>query len=244
MGIDLVPRKTCSFNCVFCQVGRTDCSTVERREYVPTEAVVAEFDEWLERGGDAEAVTLTGSGEPTLHTRFGVVLDAIRSRTAFRSVLLTNSSLMPDPAVRQDATKADTVKVSLSAWNQAVFERINRPHPSLRLDAVFAGLKAFRAEYVGELWVEVFMLQGVNDAEDGMRRLAEMVNGLAPQAIHLNTVARPPAEPFAKAVALDRLAALSELFEPRAEIVAGTYRAEDDRLPGRVGDRPLMPSPE
>jgi len=220
LGVDLVTLKTCSYNCVFCQVGRTPHTTRERAEYVPVADVIAEIKDWLDAGGSADVITLSGSGEPTLHLRFGEVLERIRSLTTIPTVLLTNGSLLHLPAVWEGARHASIVKVSLSAWDQTSFEIVNRPDPGLRFEDVVAGLRRFRAEFSGELWLEVFALGGVNADEDGMRRIAAIARGIRPDRIHLNTVVRPPAEATAVPVSVAALERLAGLFAPRAEVVA------------------------
>lgn len=216
LGVDLVPRKTCSFDCLFCQVGRTSNRTLKRREYVPVADVIAEIDSWLGNGGNADYITLSGSGEPTLHSRFGDVLDAVHKRCSIKIALLTNSSLLYLPEVRTAAAKANVVKVSLSAWNQTSFKDINRPHPELTLKKIIEGLCAFRAEYDGELWLEVFVLSRVNARIETMKKIARLAKSVRPDRIHLNTATRPPAEHAAIPVSTITLEKFAPLFNPPA----------------------------
>jgi len=220
LGVDLVPAKTCSANCVFCQLGRTARPTVARREHVPTGEVLRELADWFARGGAADYVTLAGSGEPTLHSRFGEVLAFIRRRRLAPSALLSNGTLFDLPEVRAAARQAAVVKLSLNAWDQASFERVNRPHPSLRFERIIAGYRAFRREYRGQIWLEVFLVPGLNARQDAVRRIAALAATFAPDRIHLNTVARPPAEPSVRPVAVRRLRALAGLLTPAAEVAA------------------------
>ena len=134
LGVDLTPHKTCSLDCVFCQLGRTTEKTIARQEYVPTDKVLAELAEWLDRDGQADYITLSGSGEPTLHSGFGKVLEFIRSKSVIPAVLLTNGTMLQLPEVREAAACANVVKISLSAWNQASYEWVNRPHNQLRFE--------------------------------------------------------------------------------------------------------------
>jgi wyosine [tRNA(Phe)-imidazoG37] synthetase (radical SAM superfamily) len=220
LGIDLVPFKTCSYDCAFCEVARTTALTAERLEYVPTEAVISEFHDWLATGGEVDVVTLAGSGEPTLHSGFGVIIDAIRDACDIPIVLLTNSSLMHLDAVQEAAAKADIVKGSLSAWDADSFARVNRPAAGVTLDHVVSGLRQFRARFNGKLWIEVFLMRGVNDCPDDIAKIAALVETLSPDAVQLNTVIRPPADDAAEAVSLHDLQNLSPLFNPPAEIIA------------------------
>ena len=134
LGVDLTPYKTCSLDCVFCQLGRTTNKTVTREEYVATDAVIAELDEWLKRDGHADYITLAGSGEPTLHSRFGEILEYIRKKSIIPAVLLTNGTMLQFQEVRDAAACANIVKISLSAWDQASYGWVNRPHQQLRFD--------------------------------------------------------------------------------------------------------------
>ncbi len=133
LGVDLIPYKTCSMNCVFCQLGRTSKTTVTRKEYVSTDLVKEELKYWLKTNKNADYITLSGSGEPTLHTRFGEILEFIRTNTNIPAVLLTNSTMLYLPEVREAAALADIVKISLSAWDQASLRRVNRPYPQIYL---------------------------------------------------------------------------------------------------------------
>ncbi len=217
LGIELVRQKTCSYDCVFCQVGRTPKTTLERGRFVPESEVLEEFSSWLASGGKADHLTLAGAGEPTLHLGFGEVLDGLRSRCSIPTVLMSNGSLFYLPDVRRAAAKASIVKVSLSAWDEASWHRINRPHPDLHFDPMYEGLRLFSNEYHGTLWVEVFMIAGINDSPDDTARIAKLVNALKPTRVHLNTVVRPPAYIESKAVPEEAMRRLACLFNPPAE---------------------------
>jgi wyosine [tRNA(Phe)-imidazoG37] synthetase (radical SAM superfamily) len=176
LGVDLNPVKVCTENCVFCQVGRTTELTTERKAWVPTDAVLAEFDRWVAAGNRADYVTLSGSGEPTMHSGFGDVLRYVKAAGTFKTALLTNGSLLWLPEVRGDATEADVVKVTLSAWDEESFARIHRPAEGVTFARLLEGELALREEFTGKLWVEVMLLPGYNDAPEQVRAIAEQVN--------------------------------------------------------------------
>jgi wyosine [tRNA(Phe)-imidazoG37] synthetase (radical SAM superfamily) len=220
LGIDLTPHKTCSLDCVFCQLGRTPQKTLQRKAFVHTAAVIAEIDHWLRTDGEADYLTLSGAGEPTLHSEFGRVLAHLRGQP-ISSALLTNGTLLHLPEVREAAAMADVVKVSLSAWNQKSFERVNRPHRQLTFDALFESLKQFRIDFKGQMWLEVFLLSGINAMAGDVEKIARLAHKIRPDCIHLNTIARPPAEDFATAVPRAQLEDLTGLFDPPARIAAG-----------------------
>lgn len=220
LGIDLVPLKTCTFDCVFCQVGRTTRETIERAEYVPVDAVAAELEDWTRAGGRADCVTLAGSGEPTLHARFGDVLDIARTVTGARVALLSNGSLFDRSDVRRDAARADLVKGSLSAWDESSYRQVNRGCAGLSFERIVEGLRIFRSEFTGEMWLEVMIVAGVNDAPEQVARIAAIAARIGPDRVHLNTVVRPPADADARAVDPAQLTALAALFRPPAEVIA------------------------
>lgn len=219
LGIDLVPLKVCTYDCPYCQVGVTTTKTLDRRDYVPVVEVLAEFDQWLARDGQADCVTLAGGGEPTLHSRFGEVIDAIGARSKLRRILLSNGSLFSLPEVRAAAARAEVVKATLSSWDQASFEKAHHPHPALRFDVFVEGLKAMRREFNGEYWLEVFAVPEVNDSPEQMARIAAIARSIAPDRIHLNTAVRPAQDGHTLPVPAAKLAEFSRLFTPVAEVV-------------------------
>jgi wyosine [tRNA(Phe)-imidazoG37] synthetase (radical SAM superfamily) len=220
LGVDLNPYKICSLDCVFCQLGRTTEKTVIRQEYVPTGEVISELKEWLKTDGKADYITLSGSGEPTLHSRFGEVLKFIRKNSEIPALLLTNGTMLNLPEARKAASFADIVKVSLSAWDQASYRWVNRPHPQLHFDKLLEGQKAFRSQFNGEFWMEVFLVGGMNSMRDDVRKIADLVKEIDPDRIQLNTAVRPTAEDFAAALSKERMEELTHLFDPTAEVIA------------------------
>jgi wyosine [tRNA(Phe)-imidazoG37] synthetase (radical SAM superfamily) len=222
LGIDLTPHKTCSLDCVFCQLGQTPKKTLRREVYIPTRDVIAEIGRWMKEDGNADYLTLSGSGEPTLHAQFGDVLDFLVGQP-IPSVLLTNGTLFTRPEVRASAQLADVVKVSLSAWDQPSFEWVNRPHADLQFDQVVAGIQRFREEFSGQLWIEVFLLAGINANAADVVKISHLAKSVRPDRIHLNTITRPPAENFAAAVAIERLEGFCSLFTPPALIATGFH---------------------
>ena len=238
LGVDLVPLKTCTFDCVFCQLGSTGECSLERGEHVPVDDVLGELDSWLRRDGEADYVTLCGSGEPTLHSRFGGVIDAVHGRSSLNVALMTNGSLLYLPGVRADAARADLVKVSLSAWDPVSFRTINRPHGDLRFKDVVEGLRLFRRVFKGVLWMEVFVLAGINDSPEAIRKIAKLAESVGPDRVHLNTAVRPPAEETAVRVDSGTLERLALFFDPPAELAVESEQVKTS-APAAVGDRIL-----
>ncbi|MFO7964122.1 MAG: radical SAM protein [Desulfobacterales bacterium] len=219
LGVDVTPYKTCSQDCVYCQLGRTPRTTITRREYVPVKDVTDEIETWLKMDGKADYITLSGSGEPTLHACFGDILAFLRRKCSIQTVLLTNGSLFYLPEVRKEAARAHIVKVSLSAWDQVSYNWINRPHRDLEFNRIIEGLKVFRGTFKGRFWIEVFLVAGMNTVSSDVVEIASLLDRIGPDRIHLNTAVRPPAEDFVAPVSRDRMASLANLFHPRAEVI-------------------------
>lgn len=220
LGVDLIPFKTCTMDCIYCQLGETPCAVSERGDYVPMEDVLAELEAWKQVDGQADHITLAGSGEPTLHNRFGDVFRWVKAHSDIQSVLLTNGSLLYLPEVRAEAALADKVKVTLSAWDEASFQQIHRPAQGVTFDQLVKGEQAFREAYAGELSVEVFIIEGINSQVSNLKRIAEIVESLRPDRIDLNTAIRPPAVEGIAPVDERQLQALADLFGEKASVTA------------------------
>jgi len=221
LGVDLVPRKLCTLDCVYCQVGRTTDKRTERADFVPVADVLAELAETLPRVPRPDYITLSGSGEPTLNARLGEVIDGVRRLTDVPVAILTNGTLLGDPAVRRECAKADLVVPSLDAGDEETFQRVNRPAAGLTLEGLVEGLAALRREFAGQMWLEVFFVAGVNDGDEQVAKIARLIDRIGPDRVQLNTATRPTAEAGVGAVSPERLAEIARQLGPRAEVVAG-----------------------
>ncbi len=192
LGIDLVPQKTCTFDCAYCECGRTTLLTRKRREYVPTDQVIAELDDCLAKAPDIDYITFAGSGEPTLHSGIGDIISFIKDRyPRYRVAVLTNGALLVDPEVRAALMRADLVVPSLDAVSEDIFRDINRPSPGITAGQVVAGLAAFSREFPGDIWLEVFIVPGKNDTDEELLRLRDAIAVIAPDRVQVNTLDRP-----------------------------------------------------
>jgi len=212
LGIDLVPLKTCSYNCVYCECGKTTHLTTERREYVDTGEVIEELREYLGSSPRLDYITLAGSGEPTLHSGVGKIIGFLKAEfPAYRVAVLTNGSLLSDPAVRADLMEADLVIPTLNAVSEQAFKKINRPHRDITPTAVIEGITAFTRDFSGAVWLEVFIVPGINDGDEEIGLIDAAITAIGPDKVQLNTLDRPGAvawvEP-ADDAALRRIAAL------------------------------------
>lgn len=220
LGVDLIPYKTCSYDCVYCQLGRTKTQTVLRDCYVPGDQVLKQLKEKLESGIEADFITLSGSGEPTLNKDFGKIISEAKNLTDVPVAVITNGSMLWDPDVRRELDKADLVVPSLDAGEQAVFERVNRPHPGVSFEKMVEGLRQFSQGYKGRIWLEVFLLEGLNSSKADVRKISALADNIKPEIIQLNTVARPPAYSSAEAVPEEKMNDLSGLFSGNVEVIA------------------------
>ncbi|MBN1590698.1 MAG: radical SAM protein [Pirellulales bacterium] len=230
LGIDLVPFKTCTYDCIYCQLGRTTCRTTERKEWVSVDEIFLELNEGLAARPDY--VTLSGSGEPTLCSRIGEVVDRVKTMTNVPLAVLTNGSLLWQEDVRRQLRDADLVIPSLDAGTPHTFEQVNRPDESLTFEKLLDGLITFRNEFHGKYWLEVLLVADLaTDAE--VAKIARHAERIRPDRIQLNTVTRPPADRCAAAVSRDRLIQLASSFRPPAEIIA-EFRATREQAVSEV----------
>lgn len=198
LGIDPIPLKTCNWNCVYCQLGRTVPLTHERKEYIPRELILMELEQALaaHMPGEIDWVTFVGSGEPTLHIGLGWMIRQAKALTTLPIAVLTNGALLYLPEVRQDLIAADAVLPTLDAGNPRLYRKVNRPWGGLTYEHLLEGLIAFRQEYTGKLWVEVMLVKGLNDTENALCEIATALEKIGPDQVHINLPTRPPAEPW------------------------------------------------
>ena len=223
-GVDIVPFKTCSLDCVYCQLGTTQKQTIERKDYVPIEPVLDELKERLDEGVQADFITISGSGEPTLNSRLGEFIDKIKDITEIPVAIITNGTLFYLPEVRADCAKADLVLPSLDAGDEGVFLKINRPHPDISIEKLISGLTSFRNEFSGQIWLEIFLVEGLNTAPEQIEKIRKAIERIRPDKIQLNTAVRPTAIEGIERVKPEQLEAIAGLLWANCEIVADYSR--------------------
>lgn len=225
LGVDVIPLKTCSFNCIYCQIGRTPRPTLKREVYVDPEEVIAQVRKAIEKGPRPDYITFSGSGEPTLNSALGSMIDGIKRLTDIPVAVITNGSLLWEEGVREDLKRADLILPSLDAASEGAFRRINRPAPGLTIEKIIDGLRRFCEEFEGGIWLEVMLVEGVNDDPEELRRLGEVVSSLKIDKVQLNTPVRPPAEGWVRPLDRSRMEAIAEeFFGGRAEVIADFSR--------------------
>ena len=222
LGVDLVPMKTCTLNCMYCECGRTTNLALERKEYVPFEAVKEELTHYFSHNPRPDYVTFSGSGEPTLNSRIGDVVHFIKSQTSDIPVaVLTNGTLLFQKQACDDIRDATVVIPSLDAATERVFRKINRPHPQLKIDTIIKGLVQFRKDYSGQIWLEVFIVPGLNDTEQELTALKRAIEEIEPDRIQLNTLDRPGTVPTIHAATWKELEHVLNFWQlENAEIIA------------------------
>jgi wyosine [tRNA(Phe)-imidazoG37] synthetase (radical SAM superfamily) len=221
LGVDIIDFKVCTLDCIYCQVGRTTKLTTERAEYIDIEKVLAELKEVLSKGVKADYVTISGSGEPTLHSRLGELVEEIKKLTDIPVAIITNGTLLYRADVRKDCSKADLVVPSLDAAYEELFKKVNRPCEGLTVENLIDGLIKFRQEYAGQIWLEILFVEGVNTGDEHIQRLKEVIKRIKPDKIQLNTSVRPTADQNVRKVRLETLEQISKQLGDNCEVVAG-----------------------
>jgi wyosine [tRNA(Phe)-imidazoG37] synthetase (radical SAM superfamily) len=226
LGVDIIPPKYCTFDCIYCQIGRTATKGTERRSFVDPDAIVEQVKEKAAKEGRIDHVTLSGSGEPTLNADIGRIIRRLKEEVSLPVAVITNGSLLWQAEVRRDIAAADVVLPSLDGPDQATFERINRPHPSLAIEQVVEGLAAFRREYTGRLWLEIMLIKNINTGRQVIESLGKLLPGINADRVQLNTVTRPPADASARPLGAARLRAIARSFGAGCEVIAGFERQQ------------------
>lgn len=233
LGVDLIPLKTCTYDCLYCQVGRTTRQSLEIESFVPVTEVLEELGKKLEICSP-DAITFSGSGEPTLSSDIARVISFVKERTDTKTVILTNGSLLWREDVRHRISEADIIMPTLTTAFDETFRLLHEPHADLDLNTIVEGLKSLRRTYKGNLFLEVVLLAGFNDSEKELEGLKSMIDQISPDKIQLNTVVRPPSDPRAISLDIKRLEEIKSLFGEKAEIIAQTplkhTRGEDDTV--------------
>lgn len=190
--VDFNPHKVCSFNCRYCGVGQTTRKIIDREEFYPVEDVCGEIRACVEENGKPDYVMLTGSGEPTLYSGFGRLARAIKEAfPGLKATIYTNGSLLHRREVRDEVSVCDLVMVNLNTVDERAFQRICRPHKEVALERLIGGIRQFREEYAGPLWMDVVLVKGINDSEEGLQRLIDTVTDIGPDLYRVRTVRQP-----------------------------------------------------
>ena len=222
LGVDLVPHKVCSLNCIYCEVGKTTNLTIEREEYIPLNDILTELKSYLDNKPELDYITFSGAGEPLLHSGIGKVITFIKENyPQYKLALLTNSTLLYDENVREEILGIDLLLPSLDAVREKVFKKLNRPNSKLDSNKIIEGLKKFSKDFTGKIWLEVFIVPGLNDTTGELELQKNVIKDIAPDQVQLNTLDRPGTESWIEPVTKNRMEEIAELLKPLpVEVIA------------------------
>lgn len=226
LGVDLVPFKTCTYDCIYCQLGQTTNKTIERCHYVPVDDVMKELKVKLDLGMVCDYISLAGSGEPTLHSGIGDVIEKIKAMSNIPVAVVTNGSLLYLPEVRESLMCADLVLPSLDVGDEQLFQYVNRPHSALSFDKMVKGLIDFSRHFTGQIWLEVLLLGGVTGIQSEVEKIAAVAKLIHPAKVQLNTVYRPPVEENAFPLTVEQLITLKNIFPLDVDIIGSLHYDE------------------
>lgn len=219
LGIDLVPYKYCPLNCVYCEVQNTTHLETDRQEFFPLDELCQELSAYLRSSPKLDHITFSGAGEPTLYSRIGELVGFIKSNfPQYKLALLTNGVLLDDPKLRQDILPCDIILPSLDAASEEVFQKLNRPKAGLTAAELVHSLEKLRQSYTGKLWLEVFIIPGLNDGEEELYLLRDAIGRIKPDLVQLNSLDRPGAEDWVQASDADTLSRIKDLFSETLEL--------------------------
>ncbi len=226
LGVDILPPKTCTLDCIYCQLGPTPKKTTQRKTYFDQEEIIAQIQDVLNSEKRIDYITFSGSGEPTLNKILKKLIRDIKEITLIPVAVLTNATLLTEDRVRRDLLDADLVVPSLDAVTQNLFTQVNRPHASLQIANIIKGLKAFRREFRGQIWLEILLVKGINDSPSHIHKLKKVLAQVSPNKIQLNTVIRPPAEEASQPLTPAELEEIRKALGEQCEIIADFSKKE------------------
>lgn len=210
LGISPITRKTCNYSCIYCQLGRTSSMTNARQMFFDINEILKELEDVIHNNLQFDVITIVGEGEPTLYLGLGNLINEIKKKTDKPVAVITNGALLYDVVVQQELMQADIVLPSMDAFDENSFKKINRPHGTLKYEAIHRGLKNFSKKYQGQLWLEIMFMQDINDSDVVIEEYSKLLKEIQYDRLYLNTPIRPPAESYVKTVSNERMKCISE----------------------------------
>src|SRR6056297_135102 len=199
LGINIITDKSCSFDCVYCEVGKTSNLTLKRKEYTPTNRIISELDDYLAQKPNLDYITFSSTGEPTLHSKINEIIKFIKKHYSnYKIALLTNSSLLWKKSVREDILKVDLIIPSLNEASNKIFKIINKPEKSLHLNQIIDGLLKLKKEFKGDIWLEIFIIPEINNNAKELNKFADLIKKLNPDKVQINSLDRPGTKKWVK----------------------------------------------
>lgn len=208
LGVSPIPKKTCNYSCVYCQLGRTDHMTNEPENFFPVEDIIREFEKSIKDNESYDVVTIVGEGEPTLYADLKSLIKEIKARINKPVAVITNGALLYDKKVQDALNYADIVLPTFDAYDELSFKKINRPHGKLSFALVYQGIIDFSKQYKGQLWLEMMLVKGYNDNKESIKKYQEKLTKINYDKLYLNTPVRPPAESYIKPISHKKMAEL------------------------------------
>jgi len=213
LGIDPIPSKTCNYQCIYCQLGKTTNFTNTRKNFFPKEEIIAELERAIElHENSIDYITFVGSGEPTLYKDLKLLILTAKELTEKPVCVITNGSLLYQQEVQKALICSDIVLPSLYAGEEKSFIKINRPHPSINFERLIQGFIDFRKIYEGKFWIEVMLMKGINDTKEELLKIKETLDLIKPDRIDINVPIRPPVEKWVKIPGKNIISVLDEIF--------------------------------
>jgi len=205
LGVSPIPRRTCNYSCIYCQLGRTKHLTNERKNFFSVDDIIAELEDYIKSNAKYDIITIVGEGEPTLFSQLGLLISKIKSISNVPVAVITNGALLSDENVRRELLGADFVLPSIDASSVEMFKEINRPHGKIKFEAVLNGLIDFSKVFKGKIFIETMLIKGVNDQVAQLKALKNILNKIDYDRLYINTTVRPPAEKQVEEPSLEAL---------------------------------------
>lgn len=212
LGISPIPKKTCNYSCIYCQLGRTNKMSNKRMEFFNISDILNEFKSYLDLGTEFDVITLVGEGEPTLYSKIGELILELKKLTDKPIAVITNAALLYDKVVQKELSEADIVLPSLDAYDEKTFRMINRPYGKLDFMQCYNGLVEFSNNYKGQLWLEIMLVEGINEDKNSLLKFKSLIEKIKYTRLYINTPIRPPAEEYVRAVSSESINIATEIL--------------------------------
>lgn len=227
LGIDTIPFKTCTLDCIYCQLGKTTNKTLERKEYICADLIVDEIKKIIkDKEQRIDYITFSGSGEPTLNSKIGYMIEKVKKITSIPVAILTNGTLLYSDRLKDELKEADLVIPSLDAADEPTFKKINRAHPSLNFEEMLSGMVKFSQEFKGKIWLEIMLIKGINDSSQHIEKISQIIKNIRVDKIQLNTPVRPPAEESVSPLSMPDLEKIRSFLGNKCEIITSFKRTK------------------
>lgn len=241
LGVDVVPYKYCSMDCIYCEVGKTTHLINEAEELVAFSEVIKELDDYITKNPKLDYITFSGAGEPLLYSEIGKLINYIKDEyPQYKLALITNSSHINRADIQQELLKLDMIMPSLDAVDQDIFEAINRPHEHILIKDIIANLTNFNQHFPGEMWLEIFFVPDLNDFPEELNRMRDVIKQINPERVQLNALDRPGTEPWVVQEDKDKLDSIKAFFEEElsddvlVEVIKKVNKQLYDENPGSL----------